>query len=349
MNRIVSRRWLALTAAAGILIVSAALMGCNATTHPGVSSTPGAGAHAPQPSASATDSSSGASITLQSEDLTLTSAAHLNFTATGFSPGETVTITIMDSHGHVEMQLAPVKVEADGSIPPVSQVMPADLAPGPHVVRAQGQESKLMAQAVLQVRRVPPTVQLDTYTGKPGYDFGVSGGGFTANEAVDIFLGDMKSAPLATLTAGAGGNITGRVKVPVRPAGEYSMYFVGRVSRTPASIGFNIQGFKPWVLLDTYAPEPGGVLRFSGNDFAPGEQVRVYLTTAHGQPITTLTADSVGAFTHAGDYVIPNTMTGRQVLVFLGAQSQASATAEFEVLQPPATPGGAGGAQPPSP
>jgi hypothetical protein len=228
---------------------------------------------------------------------------------------------------------------------PVSQVMPANLAPGMHLLVIRGEASQRMARASFQVQRLPPTVQLDTYTAKPGYEFGVSGSGFTSNEQVDVNLGSANGPPLAVLSASSAGEIVGRIKVPMHRAGEYPLYFVGRVSQSPASVGFNIQGFKPWVVFDTYAPEPGFTLRFSGRDFAPGEQVLVYLTTSRSQPIATVRADVDGTFSNASVLVIPKALTGHQTLIFVGETSQASTTASFDVL--PTTPGaqrGAGGA-----
>ena len=343
MKDVFVRRLVALAAVVGILVVSAALLGCNSATQPGRARglaayhTPTSSA---QPSVTGTAGSSGATVVLQTTDLILTPSAHLNFAGTGFSPGEMLTITVMSSAGHVEAQLATDVADTDGNIPPDSQVTPADLAPGAHLLVVKGETSQRTAQATFQVQRLPPTVHLNTYSGEPGYTFGVSGSGFTSNEQVDIFLGSAKSAPLAVLSATPRGDIAGEIKVPMRQAGEYSLYFVGRVSQTVASVGFNIQAFKPWVVLDTYSPLPGATLRFSGRDFAPGEQVLVYLTAPHGQPITTVQADTYGTFTHAGDFVIPDALTGRQVLVFVGKQSQVSVTAGFDVFPATSTPGG---------
>jgi hypothetical protein len=343
MRDILARRRVALTVVVGILVVSAVLVGCSSATQPdrarGLAahrtSTPSA-----QPSVTGTAGSSGASVVLQTTEVTLTPSAHLNFAGTGFSPGEMLTVTVMRSIGHVEAQLASDVADTDGNITPDSQVMPADLAPGAHLLVVKGESSQRTAQTTFQVQRLPPTVQLNTYSGEPGYTFGVSGSGFTSNERVDIFLGSAKSAPLAVLRATLRGDIAGQIKVPMRQAGEYPLYFVGHVSQTLASVGFNIQAFKPWVVLDTYAPLSASTLRFSGKDFAPGEQVLVYLTAPHGQPITTVQADTYGTFTHAGDLVLPSTLTGHQVLVFAGQQSQVSTTASFEVSPATSTSGG---------
>jgi hypothetical protein len=296
----------------------------------------------PQAHAETIAGTPGTDVVLETTVITLTSSAHLNFSGSGFSPGETLQISIADAHGKTELNLTPSLADAAGDIAPVSFVMASGLAPGPHVLIVKGEASQHVGTAEFQIALIPPTVQLDTYTAKPGYAFGVSGGGFAAGEAVDVFLGTTTGKPLATLSAGAGGNLMGRISVPVRPAGEYTLYFVGRASNSPATVGFNVQGFKPWVVLENYAPRAGSALSISGQDFGPNERVLVYLNTARGQPKTVIQVDSQGTFTHARGFVIPSTMTGHQTLIFIGEHSRVQTTASFDIFpsagsdQPPA-------------
>jgi hypothetical protein len=342
MTTIFVQRRMALAVVINIF-VCAALLGCTAATSPGRASrlaahrTPVATV---QPSVTSTTGSSGASVELQTTAMTLTPAAHLNFSGSGFSPGELLAVTVMSSAGHVEAQLPTAVADTDGNIGSNSQVMPANLGPGTHLLVVRGTTSQRTAQAEFQVQRLPPTVQLDAYAGEPGYVFRVAGGGFTSGEEVDIFLGSAMGAPLAVLTATTGGDIAGQVKVPARPSGVYPLQFVGRVSQTPASVKFDIEAFKPWVVLDTYSPLPGAPVRFSGRDFAPGEQVLVYLTAARGQPVTTIEADADGTFTHAGDFVVSSGLTGHQILVFVGQQSQVPYSTTFDVYPAASAQGG---------
>lgn len=274
----------------------------------------------------------GTSVLVQVADITVTSAAHLTFSGSGFSPGEALAISVTDSRGKTEMRWAPAIADTDGSVASVSLIMPADLPPGTHELIVKGETSQHLAHATFQIQRVPPTVQLVAYTGQPGSVFGVSGNGFASNEAVDVYLGTMNSAPVATLKSGAGGVLVGRVTVPTRPPGEYTMYFVGRTSATPASVGFNIRGFKPWVTLETYSPAVGSTLRASGHDFAPNEAVLVYLNTASGQPIATVQADTRGAFANAVALDISSGLTGHQTLIFVGKYSRVTTQTSFDVF-----------------
>ena len=76
---------------------------------------------------------------------------------------------------------------------------------------------------------------------------------------------------------------------------DYPLYFVGRDSESPISIGFNVQGFRPWAVLDNYSPPPYYLMGFSGEDFVPDEVVLVYLNGRTHPPVTEVQADSTRA------------------------------------------------------
>jgi hypothetical protein len=333
MHRSEARR--ATYLALGSLLVMAAIFSACGTNAQSGSSTTVAGRRptaSPRAHAEAIAGTPGTTVVLQTTDMTLTSAAHMNFSGKGFSPGEALAISIADVHGRTELNLMPSQADAAGDLAPVELVMPTDLAPGFHVLVVKGEGSQRIGSAEFQIGRIPPTVKLDTYTAQPGYDFGVSGGGFASGEAVDVFLGSTTGKPLATLRASAGGNLLGRITMPTDPPGEYTLYFVGRVSNSPATVGFNVRGFKPWVVLENYAPPGGSTLSISGRDFAPNERVLVYLDTTNGQPQTTIQADAQGTFTHAHRFVIPSALTGHQTLIFVGERSRAQTETSFDIF-----------------
>jgi hypothetical protein len=119
--------------------------------------------------------------------------------------------------------------------------------------------------------------------------------------------------------------------VPTLAAGTYTFTLVGAASQTPASVGFNIQGFAPWVVLDRYALMPGQGVGFIGQGFAPGEPVLVYLNSSHGNPALSVTADPSGRIV-AQDTWTPTGMSSQNVLTFIGQWSKATATAQFTIL-----------------
>ena len=183
---------------------------------------------------------------------------------------------------------------------------------------------------------IPPTVHLDSYTGKPTHSFAFSGNGFAPGEAVDIYLGDQTAGPLTTVSADGQGDIAAQsLTIPSMPPGDYQLVFVGRTSQAPASVGFNVQGFHPWAVLSNYYIAPQSEVGFRGEDFVPGELVQVYLNTRLRQPVAEVSADANGHV--AADGVsIPN-IPGDYQLIFVGQQSQTEVTATLRVAIPTST------------
>jgi 5-hydroxyisourate hydrolase-like protein (transthyretin family) len=183
---------------------------------------------------------------------------------------------------------------------------------------------------VVQAQSQTATVQLSTYTGKPTNVVNFSGSGFAPGEAVDVFLGDSATSPWATVTADAEGRIAGEnLAIPSQDPGNYQLSFVGRTSQRPAAVGFNVQGFHPWVVLHNYYLQPQAGVGFSGEDFFPGEPVSVYLNTRLSSPLMQVTADANGEFV-VENASLPN-LTGDNALIFVGQQSQTEVTATFKV------------------
>jgi hypothetical protein len=190
------------------------------------------------------------------------------------------------------------------------------------------------AQPVVQ----PPTVQLDTYTGKPTHAFSFSGAGFAPGEEVDVYLGALTNDPLASLSADGQGDIESRATtIPFVTAGDYTLTFVGQTSRKPVSVGFNIQGFAPWAVLDNYYIEPGSGVGVRGEDFIPGEVVQIFLNTRLSQPVTQVTADNNGHFAVTKAFALPQ-LNGTNQLIFVGQQSQTEVTATFAAATPQSSP-----------
>ena len=268
---------------------------------------------------------------LQLQGADLTPNVPLRFTGSGFLPWEALGVIIQDQAGRPEARLAPLSADRAGQISAAREAIPVGLAPGTHTLLVQGANSHRTAQASFQLHGIPPAVVLDAYTVKPGQDFGFAGSGFLPNEVVEVRLGRPTGQPIAAMHANAGGNVTGRVTIPLLPAGNYALYFVGRQSQTPTSVGLNIQGFHPWVTLDTYAPPPQTRLGFLGEDFAPGEEVLVYLNRQGGEPIVRLHADASGRFAVPAAWDVGK-LSGEHLLFFVGQHSGAVVTTTFTVV-----------------
>jgi hypothetical protein len=184
---------------------------------------------------------------------------------------------------------------------------------------------------------LPPTVHLESYTGKPTHSFAFSGSGFAPGEPVDLYLGDQSAGPLETVSVDGQGNLSSQsLTIPAMPSGNYQLVFIGRTSQAPASVGFNIQGFHPWAVLDNYYIAPQSRVGFRGEDFVPGELVQVYLNTRLSGPVAQLTADANGHFAVENAFPLPN-VSGDNQLIFVGQQSQTEVTATFAAATPTST------------
>jgi hypothetical protein len=270
-----------------------------------------------------------ASVQLVAQDLTPNT--QLKLKGAGFMGGEHLAVTIEDIQGQPYMQVT-LTAGDDGRLRETSLALPPQLGAGNYRLVVVGSMSHRTASSAFRMHVVPPTVALDAYTAKPGQDIGFAGSGFIPREEVTISLG--RSSPaLAHAQATDRGDVSGHLSVPALAAGTYTLTLVGAVSQTPASVGFNIQGFAPWVVLDRYTLMPGEGLGLIGQGFAPSEPVLIYLNSPHGSPARRVTADPSGRIV-VQDTWAPSGMSGRNVLTFVGQWSKATTSVEFTILPP---------------
>ena len=292
------------------------------------------------PAAHTVPRASSALIQMQEEDLT--SNVLLSFVGSGFLPGEKLTMTMDNSQGRLIANLTPVTADETGQVAVVSETILSDLSPGYIYLQVVGERSHRWGRASFHLRRIPPTLQLDPFSSKPKHDVGFSGNGFIPYETVDVYLGSPAGERWATVHANDVGNIEGHFSVPLMTEGNYTLFFVGRKSQTPASTGLNVQGFHPWVVLDTYAPSPHSRIGFTGEDFVPGEEVLVYLngqagaythtgTHGPGTPLMRIQVDADGRFVLPAAWEVPQ-LNGANTLTFVGQESGAVITTTFTVV-----------------
>jgi hypothetical protein len=103
-------------------------------------------------------------------------------------------------------------------------------------------------------------------------------------------------------------------------------------------VGFNVQGFHPWTVLENYYVAPHTGVGFEGTDFVPGEVVQVFLNTRLSQPVAQITADGDGRFRTTNAFTLPD-LSGNNELIFVGDQSQTEVTATFAAATPTPPPG----------
>jgi hypothetical protein len=248
--------------------------------------------------------------------------------ASGFLSGEPLTATIDDPQGHVYEHLT-LRADASGRLRETSLALPVQLGAGAYQVIVVGSKSHLKASATFQLRNIPPTVTLSAYTATPGQVVDFAGNGFIPGEMVTVYLG-ASSAPLLRTTVTTVGEVSGHLTIPNIHAGTYMLRLLGKISRMPASVGFNIQQFTPWVVLDRYTLAPGQRVGFIAHGFAPGEQVFVYLNSVHSTPVLRVRADTAGQLAMQ-DTWSPDGASGNNVLTFVGQWSKATATVDFTI------------------
>jgi hypothetical protein len=258
--------------------------------------------------------------------------ARLNFMGQGFLPGELTVVTVESTDARVEATLEPVVIVEDGRFDEVSQPVPAGLSPGNHILRVVGTQSERSAQATFRVRFLAPSIKMAEYSAKARHGFSFSGSGFAPGEHVEVRLGGLGGSPMGIYPADQEGNVTGtNVPIPLVEAGDYRLYFVGQESQSPVSVGFNIQGFYPWAVLDTYAPPPYALMGFTGEDFIPDEIVSVYLNSLRSEPVAYAQADATGRFSVKNAFELP-LLRGENQIIFVGQQSKAEVAVNFMAM-----------------
>ena len=273
-----------------------------------------------------TGASSSPTVQLATQDIT--PSAHFVVTASGFGRSEPLLVTVADMQGHQYEQVT-LTANTSGALADTQLVPPQSLGSGTYQLTVAGGKSHRTASVTFRMHDDPPTIALDTYYAKPGQEVGFTGAGFIAGERVTVSLGPAM-AQLASVQATGTGAISGVLAIPALAPGAYTLTMQGVYSQTPVSVGFNIQGFAPWVVLDRYFVAPGENIGLTGQGFGPGEQVLVYLNAPRGAPVMRLTADTAGQIT-VQDSWTPTGLTGRNTLIFVGQSSKATTSVDFTV------------------
>ncbi len=186
--------------------------------------------------------------------------------------------------------------------------------------------------------KAPPLITLGSYSFHPGNNVSFYGTNYQSGEAVNVLLGTTKSTPasqqnqsLTTAYANEGGDLTGEAHIAMITPGHYRLFFVGQ--QCTVTVGIILLPFTPWVVLDNYAPYPNYRMGFHGQDFAPNEQVQVYLNSQDSQPIAQMQADNSGQFAQNQVWDVGN-LTGDNTLIFVGMSSKVVVSVNFTVLNP---------------
>jgi hypothetical protein len=224
--------------------------------------------------------------------------------------------------------------------------IPDDLTSSSVLVTAQQRNSDKITTADATTAGGIGFVELSAQTGTPGDVVSISARGFSPGEKINVFWGRVSGEPAATLQADEGGSVgEAAVRVGVGAVGDATLVLVGDKSGTAATAPFFMLGLFPNAAAEPFALRAKETLAVSGEGFAPGERVLVYVNASSGPPLLTAEADGQGNVGGVG-FEIPYGLKGSHSLVMIGELSRASVSSGFEILPytPSAQPSTYGGA-----
>ena len=252
----------------------------------------------------------------------------------GFDAGATVDLFLKRSTNDANPQgLGFVQADQSGSFASFSFSLPAEITTGAFIVEARQRQSDKVATADGQVAGDVPQIKLGTQVGQPGAEVAFAASGFAPQETVEVHWNSLASPPITSFqTDQSGGVQQASLRIPFGAVGINTLIFMGQKSQSPVTVNFQMLNLFPVVELSSYALKADQTMAFTGTGFGPNERILVYLNNPNGPPIGEIIADDQGSFTNAGPFRIPFELKGKNTFIFVGQQSEAPATASFDVL-----------------
>ncbi|HEX6551837.1 MAG TPA: hypothetical protein VF026_03680 [Ktedonobacteraceae bacterium] len=249
----------------------------------------------------------------------------------GFHPRATVDLVVKQQLSDQGQVVTFVQTDKNGVFTG-ELTMPATLTSGSFFIEAHERGSKNVARARGMISGGTPQLKLGPQVGKPGDMITVSLHGFSPGETINVYWNAIGGQPAATLQADGGGGVgQAKVQVPFGAPGANTFLFVGAKSHSLVTSTFFLLSLYPSVKLSNYAIRADNQMSFSGSGFGPGERVLVFLNSMSGQPAAIIQTTQNGSFSHAGSFVVPFDLKGRQTLIFLGEQSGTSVAVNWTV------------------
>ncbi len=259
--------------------------------------------------------------------------SRLNVMGTGFAAGATVNLAIKSQVTGKALTSATVQANSTGSFAGAPLTVPTTLSSGSFTVEARQQGSPLVAKAIGTVAGGAPQVKLASMIGKPGQVIGLSVAGFSPYETINVYWNSMGGQPITTLQADSAGAVgESAVRVPYGMVGTNTFLFVGMRSQSLAAAPILLLSLYPSATLTSYAIRADDYLSFNGKGFGPGERVFVFLNSMDSPPVSIIQSNENGAFAHAGGFLVPFTLKGKQAVILMGEQSRRTSTVNFKVL-----------------
>jgi hypothetical protein len=257
----------------------------------------------------------------------------ITLVGSNFDPKATIEFFVKQRESDRGKLIGSVQADRTGSFENVTLALPASQPFGNFIIQARQVRSAKTAESTgIIANGGAATVKLNAIVGKVGDVVKVTAKGFAPGEKINVYWNSMGTDPVAVLTADQGGGIgQAPIQVPFGMPGDNSFIFMGQESQTPVSLQFYLLKLYPVVKPSSYSIRADNLLSFSGKGFGPNELVLAYVNKPVGQPLATIQTNAFGSFTNAAGFVVPFSLKGKQVLVFLGSQSRASFTVAFTV------------------
>ena len=182
--------------------------------------------------------------------------------------------------------------------------------------------------AVISLAHAGAYLTLNSFSGTPGTILNVTGGGWTAGDTIDIYVGAVSGTPAATATVGNDTTISTNVTVPVSEMqGPLPIIGVDTMNSFQATNSFYVNPLSPAITVTAASHTPFSTVSVNGTGYGPNETVTLTL----GSASSTATADGTGSF--SGTIVIPPVNSGLYLLIATGNVSHVSSLNYFWVDQ----------------
>lgn len=161
---------------------------------------------------------------------------------------------------------------------------------------------------------------LDSFSGNPGQTINVSGGGWTANDTINLYFSSVIETPQKSTTTGADGSFSTNITIPAN-AMQGPLAVIGvNSSNIQKSNSYYVVPLSASITSTTTSHSPFGSVTVSGTGFAPNEKVTLGLAGTS----TTAQADSLGSFNTA--LTVPPVPSGLYIIQATGQLSGARST-----------------------
>jgi hypothetical protein len=157
-------------------------------------------------------------------------------------------------------------------------------------------------------------------SGFPGTTVTLTGGGFGANETVNVYtFNGTKNVLLGTGTSDATGSLSATARVPSASWGLYSLVAIGQTSGTTGVVLFSVT---PRLVANPKTGSVGSTFALSGYGYGAGETVNVFWNTPQVS-LGSANADLFGHFSLSGLTIPAGAPTGDNLVVGKGLATKA--------------------------